>query len=262
MKTNVHNEGYYIKLPVFEGPFDLLFHLINREELDIWDIPLGKITSEYLDYIQSMRELEVELAGEFLVMASSLLQLKSRMLLPSLPQRLSEKEEEELFFGSKEELVRCILEYRKVKIIAQELKAREKEQQKIYLRYPNQQKMVIINRQATLYPYAYDSLKQAVINFRKRKEKEQQEPEPVPVPYENLSFKNTVKLIMNRINNITASVFTLDEVMKKRKSRAEVVATFFALLELARRGQLSLLQHTAFGPINISKNNSSKESSE
>ena len=253
-------KGYHVKLPVFEGPFDLLFHLIHREELDIWDIPLGKVTGQYLAYIKSMHELEVDVAGEFLVMASSLLQLKSRMLLPNPPAKLTEKEEEDLYFGSKEELVRCLLVYRKIKIIAQELKKRETEQQRIYLRSSVNHSVIIINRQSTLYPYAYDSLKQAVIHLRTRKEQEMNAQESVPLPYHNLSFKDTINLIMEKIKTITKNAFTLDDFIKKRGNKSELVATFFALLELARRGQLYLLQRKAFGPIRISNIKAKEES--
>lgn len=244
--------GYLVALPVFEGPFDLLFHLIQREEVDIWEIPLGKITNQYLAYIQSMQQLEVELAGEFLVMAAALLQLKSRLLLPSLPARLTDKEETDLFFGSKEELVRCLLEYRKAKAIALELYKRQDGQQRVFLRSGSQQKIMLINHQKMIYPFAYDSLKQAVKNLRRRREKELKLPEPVPVPsYENLSFRDTLKRIMDRIKNVKKTILSFEDFIKKRRDKSEVVITFFALLELARRGQVRLSQYRPFSPIQV-----------
>ena len=123
----------YIKLPVFEGPFDLLFYLVNKEELDIHEIPLAKITRQYLQYLQSMQELHIEVAGEFLVMASSLLHLKSRLLLPQPPFSVAE-EEETLLFGSKEALVRSLLEYKRFKMAAAILQERTNRQERIYLR--------------------------------------------------------------------------------------------------------------------------------
>lgn len=250
-----HNgaEGYRVALPAFEGPFDLLFHLVQREEVDIWDIPLGKITNQYLAYIQTMQELEVELAGEFLVMAAALLQLKSRLLLPSLPTRLTDKEETDLFFGSKEELVRCLLEYRKAKVIALELKNRQEGQQRVFLRSGPRHKIMLINQQRMIYPFAFDSLKQAVKNLRKRRENEMILPEPVPVPHENLSFRETMGRIMDRIKNFKTAILTFEDFVKKRRDKSEVVVTFFAILELARRGQVRLRQYRPFSSIQVMK---------
>ncbi len=248
-------EGYQIALPVFEGPFDLLFHLIQREEVDIWEIPLGKITNQYLAYIQSMQQLEVDLAGEFLVMAAALLQLKSRLLLPSLSTRFTDREETDLYFGSKEELVRCLLEYRKAKTIALELFKRQDGQQRVFLRSGPSQKIMLINHQKMIYPLAYDSLKQAVVNLRRRREKELKLPEPVPVPEENLSFRDTIRRIMERFKNLKKAILTFEEFIKKRGNKAEVVVTFFALLELARRGQVRLSQCRPFSSIQVMKAN-------
>lgn len=243
--------GYLIALPVFEGPFDLLFHLIQREEVDIWEIPLGKITNQYLAHVQSLQQLEVDLAGEFLVMAAALLQLKSRLLLPSLPARLTDKEETDLFFGSKEELVRCLLEYRKAKVIALELHKRQDGQQRVFLRSGWQQKIMLINHQKMIYPFAYDSLKQAVKNLRRRREKELKLPEPVPLPYENLSFRDTLRRIMDRIKNVQKVILTFEDFIKRRRDKSEIVVTFFALLELARRGQVHLSQYRPFSSIQV-----------
>lgn len=264
MAEAVQNEaaGYLIALPVFEGPFDLLFHLIQREEVDIWEIPLGKITNQYLAYIQSMQQLEVDLAGEFLVMAAALLQLKSRLLLPSLPARLTDKEEMDLYFGSKEELVRCLLEYRKAKTIALELHKRQDGQQRVFLRSVAQQKIMLINYQKMIYPFAYDGLKQAVKNLRRRREKELKLPEPVPLPYENLSFRDTVRRIIDRLKNVQKVVLTFEDFIKKRRDKSELVVTFFALLELARRGQVRLSQYRPFSSIQVMKTGGGKHADE
>ncbi len=246
--------GYRIVLPVFEGPFDLLFHLIQREEVDIWDIPLGTITRQYLEYIQSMRELEVDLAGEFLVMASSLLQLKSRLLLPSPPGLLSERAEEDLYFGSKEELVRCLLEYRRIKMIALALLKRQDEQQRVFLRAFNHQKVVLISRQGTIYPYAYEDLKEAARKLLQRREKEKKAHETVPVPHDNFSLQQMLQKIMQQITRYARSVLTLDDFLQKSAPKADIVTTFYALLELARRGHVRLRQGRAFSTIQVSKN--------
>lgn len=97
-QENTEKGHCHILLPIFEGPFDLLFYLVHKEKLDIHAIPLGEITQQYLGYLQSMQEMEVELAGEFLVMAASLLCLKSRLLLPQPLPPLSAGEEDTFFF--------------------------------------------------------------------------------------------------------------------------------------------------------------------
>jgi len=241
-------EHYLVKLPAFEGPFDLLYYLINKEEINIWDIPLARITDQYLHYLQKMRQLEVELAGEFLVMAASLLYLKSRLMLPNRPAQLCEREEEELYFGSKEELVRSLLEYKLYKSIAASLKERETGQQKIYLRSARQQRVVIVNRQRMLYPHALDSLKQSL---KRLYEKTDRENTVMIVSFpEKTTFRQKLDRIVRALRRFTASSCYLEDFLEK-KEKSELVVTFFVLLELARRGRLCLHQEKIFGRIRV-----------
>ena len=159
--------SYIVKLPVFEGPFELLYYLI-KEEINIWDISLARITEEYLDYLRTMQELKADSVGDFLVMAVNLLYLKSKMLLPKPPQEVRQSEEEAFFFGSKEELVHRLLEYSNFKTISLKLKQRETEQKKIFLRSPGQPKIVIIHKQSSLYPYSFEVIKKIFHNLHKR----------------------------------------------------------------------------------------------
>lgn len=110
---------YKVQLEFFEGPLDLLLHLIKKEEVDIYDIPVAKITEQYLEYIHSIQKLDLEVTSEFLVMAATLISIKSNMLLPQ-----TKKEEEEDGLDPREELVRHLIEYQKYKEAAQELKRR------------------------------------------------------------------------------------------------------------------------------------------
>ncbi|MFU8795156.1 MAG: segregation and condensation protein A, partial [Dethiobacteria bacterium] len=126
---------YTIKLPTFEGPFDLLFHLIKKAELDIWSISIAEITDQYLAYLQSMKELNLEIASEFLVMAATLLRLKSKLLLPRPQSSQEQEDDEELFeINTAEELFLRLEEYRLFKEMSVYLRKREEEQQKIFLR--------------------------------------------------------------------------------------------------------------------------------
>lgn len=112
---------YVVSLPNFEGPLDLLLFFIKRDELDIYDIPIAQITEEFLVYTHALQMLDLEQAGEFIVMAATLMQIKAKMLLPK-PERVSDEEEEE---DPRAELVRRLLEYKQYKEIAEQLRGRE-----------------------------------------------------------------------------------------------------------------------------------------
>lgn len=247
-KNKNEEDSYIVKLPIFEGPFDLLFHLINKEELNIWEIPLAKITEEYLRYLHSLRKLKVEPAGEFLVMAASLLYLKSKLLLPQQSSYSPEEEAEALFFGSKEELVRSLLEYKRIKLIAAKLKEREEQQVRIFLRSAALAlpRVVIVNRQFSLYPRDPDILKEAWQQIKKRnviKAKTVSLPEEIP-------FSRKLQDIISRIKQKGALSYYLDDFLEK-KEKKEIVLTFFVLLELAKRGKISLQQRRIFGKISV-----------
>ena len=126
--------GYTIKLSNFEGSFDLLYHLISREKLNIWEITLAQITRQYLAYLQDMDELDIETTSDFLVMAATLLRLKSRMLLPLYEEKEETENDEMLAINTKEELFERILEYRSFKNAAEWLREREHKQNRIFLR--------------------------------------------------------------------------------------------------------------------------------
>ncbi|MFM8179210.1 MAG: segregation and condensation protein A, partial [Candidatus Kapaibacterium sp.] len=124
-------DTYTVKLPNFEGPLDLLLFFIKRDELDIYDIPIGKITREFLEYIRLMQLFDLELAGEFLVMASSLMQIKVRMLLP---KEVDEKGEEVPGDDPRAELVQQLLQYSQYKEVSREFSEREEAQRYVYYR--------------------------------------------------------------------------------------------------------------------------------
>ncbi len=243
----LQGERYYVKLPAFEGPFDLLHHLISKEEVDIWEIPLGKIAEEFLQYLRAMEELKVDLAGDFLVIASSLLRLKSRLLLPQAPAYLEENEEE-LLYGSKEELVRSLLEYRKFKAVARWLQEKEAHQERIYIRSRGFEGAFVVNRQSSFYPYAPDALMQAVQRIKKRQAPLYEE-KSFPVKQE-ISFRDKMVQILKNLRKMASPRASLEDFLSSR-GKEELVATFFALLELSRKGRLRLRQEELFGKILI-----------
>lgn len=253
-----HDKGaYVVKLENFEGPFDLLFYLISKEKMDIWEVSLAHITNQFLYYLQTMKELEVNVAADYLVMAASLLRLKSNLLLPN-PSYGDENEESEfLMFGSKEELVHSLLEYRRFKLLAQKLKEREKTEDRIYLRFNNysydqqkQNNQSVKVKQMALVNHSADTLKLALKQLYERKiEREKEKKLNLP---EDVSFFEKLKQILNTFKEKTTEYFYLKDFLLK-KNKEELVLTFFTLLELARRGEIILKQNKIFGTITIFK---------
>src|SRR5699024_7998730 len=128
------NHPYKVKLDTFEGPLDLLLHLINKYEIDIYDIPLAEITEQYMEYIHTMTILELNIASEYLVMAATLIAIKSEMLLPK--PNLPDEDIDEYMEDPKEELINRLVEYRKYKNAAENLKEKEKAANQIFTRTP------------------------------------------------------------------------------------------------------------------------------
>lgn len=130
---------YNVKIDVFDGPFDLLLHLVRVHEMDIYDISISGITRQYLEYIQQMQEMDLEVAGDFLVMAATLIQIKSRTLMPLTPEEEAEEDEEEIDgeladIHDAQDLMRRLIEYREFKELAVKLSDREEEQLRLFYR--------------------------------------------------------------------------------------------------------------------------------
>ena len=242
------NSSYYVKLPAFEGPFDLLCHLIAKEKVEIWEISIAHIVDQYIEYLSSMQETQAALAGDFLLMASSLLQLKSRLLLPRLSVASREKDEETFYFGTKEDLVRGLLAYRRFKLMAQSLQIQERAQHGIYLRAPEGERIITFNRQPSLFSYySLERLQKAILRLRERDKVGKGVNISMP---EEISFRTIMHRILVALKKAGLTVFQLDEFFRGR-SKNELVISFFAFLELAKRGRLSLCQEKVFAPIRV-----------
>ena len=246
-------EAYQVRLPVFEGPIELLYHLVKKDEINIWDVSISRITEEFLGYLRKMRQLEINLAGDFLVMAANLLSLKSRMLLPQAPQEFSAAEEEAMFFGSKEELVQHLLEYGYYKEISFRLGEREQERKRIFLRSPGPPKVVVFHRQASLYPHSSHVLRKMYLSLLQRENNNKNSHEKIegllPIP-EEISLIKRIKSIVESIKQFSLKKISLEKLLGS-KEKKELVITFFALLELTRRGKVYLRQNKVFGEIHI-----------
>jgi len=227
-----------VKLVRFEGPLDLLLHLIKRDEIDIYDIPIAHITQQYLSYIELMRQLDLEVAGEFLVMAATLMRIKAKMLLP-LPAVGEEEDEGD----PREELVQRLVEYRQFKEAAGTLKSREEERRLLYERgmLPGADEAGPLPlAPATLFDLL-DALNRVMLRIP--------EQAVYAVQAEEYDVEEKMSLIARTVaEQGSVSFLTL---MQACRARAEVIVTFIALLELVKLGQVAVAQAEEFGDIDI-----------
>jgi len=238
---------YNIKIPVFEGPFDLLLHLIRENKLDIYDIPIALITRQYLEHLEMMKELNLEIAGEFLVMAATLIYIKSRMLLP--PDEEVPPEEQE---DPRNELVQRLLEYQKFKEAAADLKNRESEWLKTFYRDP-----ISESEEEEKELYLFDlNLFDLLGAFKKLLDKAP--PDVIEITRETLTVKDRMSNIMEMIEGEDAIRF--EALFEEGSTRIQLIITFVALLELIRLGLVRAYQEKEFGNIWII--NSAKERQE
>jgi segregation and condensation protein A len=234
-------DAYRVRLPNFEGPLDLLCFLIKKEELDIYDIPIALITRQYLEYINLMRELDLEVAGEFILMAATLIQIKVRMLLPRSPE---EGEEEE---DPRADLVRQLLEYRRYKEVAESLVTIEDRQSRIFHRsYFEWQKPFrtkeIVLKDMTLFDLLA-AFKDVLDNIPKVSYHEVQ---PIGV-----TIEEQAALILKSLEDRDIVLFR--DLMNSVRERIVVVVTFIAILELIKSKRITVRQADVFGEIWISK---------
>jgi segregation and condensation protein A len=233
-----------IKIQNFEGPFDLLFHLIEKNQINIYDIPINEITDQYMDYLFAMQELDLEIASEFLVMAATLLHIKSRMLLPER----KEKQEEEI--DPREELVLKLVEYKKYKEFSLVLKQREMEWSKLYYKYPE---VIEHMHRDEILELSSDELKRVMLNLLEQNRKKYNRNTTGMTQIlqrEKVSLKSkmadVIKALYNKASIAFSELFSL-----KSKSKVEVVTGFLAILELSKLNKLKLEQKKQFADIKI-----------
>lgn len=236
---------YKVKFEVFEGPLDLLLYLIKKEEVDIYEVNLTKLATQFIEYIEMMREFDLEIAGEFLVMASTLMYIKSRELLP-VEQR-AETEDEDDGGDPRWELIRQLVEYKKFKDVAAKLQTLESRQEGIYPRLPI--KLEFENdKPATKPDVSIFDLLNAVNSVLKRFEKRDN---PREIFDDKWTVSEKIEFIVRTMESRGAVRFS--ELFEDAMSRSEVVCTFLALLELIRLKQLVCAQAADFGEIEIKR---------
>lgn len=234
---------YKVKFEVFEGPLDLLLYLIKKEEVDIYSVNLTTLASQFIEYIEMMREFDLEIAGEFLVMASTLMYIKSRELLPVDQQ--AQVEEEEEGEDPRWELIRQLVEYKKFKDAAAKLQELEARQEGVYPRLPIKPVFEEEKAPAKLDVTIFDLLN-AVNAVLKRFEKRDN---PREIYEDKWSVSDKIEHIVKVMT--TQPGIRFSELFEDATSRSEVVCTFLALLELIRLKQLVCGQSSDFGEIEI-----------
>jgi len=232
---------YKVRLEVFEGPLDLLLYLIKQDEIDIYDISLERITGQYLEYLQAFKELNIELAGEFIVMAANLIYLKSRSLLPIDQQPPEEDAGEE---DPRWELIRQLIEYKKFKEAAAELHLRALEQEKIFARESGASSA--LQEPLRLGEVGIFQLISAFQTVMRRIEARQDVQE---IFGERFSVSEKIDAILQRV--ATGVPLRFSDLFAAAASRVEVVVTFLALLELIRLKQVRAAQKNIFEEIEI-----------
>ena len=233
---------YKVKLEIFEGPLDLLLYLIKRDELDIYEISLERITRQYLEYLQAFKELNIDVAGEFVVMAANLIYLKSRSLLPVDQQPPEEDAEED---DPRWDLIRQLIEYKKFKEAAAQLQVRQLEQERIFIREPAGMDPAAV-APLRLGEVGIFQLISAFQNVIKRVEAREDLQE---IFGEHFTVSDKIDWILRRVGDGVPLRFS--ELFASMASRVEIVVTFLALLELIRLRQVRATQSNPFDEIEI-----------
>ena len=234
--------AYKIKLEIFEGPFDLLLFLIRKHEVDIYDIPIHEITEQFFEYIELMKILDLEIAGEFIEMVALLMNIKARMLLPK-PVGMSDEEYED----PRTELVERLIEYKKYKEAASEISEYESKRRKLFSRKSFEK--YFIKKEISTEEYLNDvslfdlllALKKALDNMPKITEHQ--------VTRIDVTIEQQTEYILNKFASTSAILFS--ELINKLKEKIVIIVTFMALLDLINKRQLTVKQSENFDEIRI-----------
>ena len=236
-------EEYKVKLEVFEGPLDLLLYLIKKDELEIHDIPMEKITSQYVQYLELMKMLDLNVAGEFLVMAATLMMIKSRMLLPVEDRPELEEEEED----PRWDLVRQLVEYKKFKDAALHLESLELRREDIFGRDGAEAVLGGQSSDVALHDVGlFDLISAFSEALKKVKSEELRE-----IFAERFTVAEKIETLGDRLRR--EGRFSVSRMFEGMRSRHEIACTFLALLELIRLNQARAVQKETYGEIYIER---------
>jgi segregation and condensation protein A len=232
--------GITIHLDAFEGPLDLLLHLIKKEEVDIWNIPIARITEQYLDYLQVMKELNINVAGEWLMMAATLIYIKSRMLVPEPP---SAEVQEDATEDPRNELVYQLLEHQKFKNAAEMLYTREEVENAVWNKPPAE---IMEDGSDVVAVTLFDLLRAFHAVVQRFEEQRVME-----VAQEEVSIEQKIADIRKLL--LVYDKIMLSSIFAEARTKRALITIFLALLELVRLHEIWLYQKKAFDEIHISK---------
>ena len=235
-------EAYPVRLQNFEGPLDLLLHLIKKNEVNIYDIPITLITAQYLEYIDLMKELNLDVAGEFLVMAATLIHVKSRMLLPR-PDPAQEDPEED----PREALMRRLLEHQKFKAAAELLHERETLRSAQWTRPDG---LIAEIAGEAPEPEVEVDLFSLISAFRNVVERAKQRPK-IYLPGEQMPIEDRIEQLLSKLSETEACGF--EDLFADMQTRSGMIVTFLAILEMIRLKLIRVFQSGAMGGIRVYK---------
>lgn len=242
------NEKWQVNLEIFEGPLDLLLHLINKFEIDIYDIPIKDITDQYLNYIRAMQFLQLDVAGEYLIMAATLMSIKSQLLLPRNDEWEEESEVFDVEEDSLESLQQKLLEYRKFKYASKKLSENRKEREHFYSKSHSdlthyQQSVPLAEGELTM-----EDLIGAFGDLLKKKE--WLEPKSNTVELEEITINEKIEWLENKFKKQRKKISF--KALLNIPTKKEFIVTFLAVLELIKENKLFIEQFESFGEIYLS----------
>lgn len=233
--------AYQVRLDVFDGPLDLLLFFIKRDEIDIYDIPISRITKSYLSYLDMMRQLNIGIAGEYVRMAATLMRIKARMLLP---QPVSEEDED--YEDPRSELVQMLLEYKQYKEASEHLQVMEAEQRR---HFPRRTDLSYIDTEVHPEEVLSDVTLYDIMRTFQRLLSEIPEPVTHNIKRFNTNIKKQGDYLMKRLQRNGTLLFS--EVMKELKEKIPIIVTFIALLDLMKQQKVTVLQAETFDDLQI-----------
>lgn len=242
-----------VKLEVFEGPLDLLLHLIDKNKIDIYDIPIVEITEQYLDYIRQMQTEDMNVMSEFLVMAATLLDIKCRMLLP---KEVNEEGEEE---DPRAELVQRLLEYKMYKFMSYELKDRQVDAQRYLFREQKLPQEVEAYKQPVDYERLIGEMNLQKLQdiFKSIVKRQEDKIDPIRSTYGNIEKDEVdmdAKAAYVESYIMDHKQFSFRKLLEKQNSKMEVIVTFLVILEMMKTGKINIIQENIFDDILITSN--------
>lgn len=241
--------GIPVKLQVFEGPLDLLLHLIDKNKVNIYDIPIVEITNQYMDYISEMKHQDLNIVSEFLVMAATLLDIKSRMLLPK-------EEKEEIQEDPRAELVQKLLEYKMYKCMSYELKDRQVDAQKVMFKAPTIPEEVRKYQEPVNLEELLSNITLKKLNaiFKSIMRKREDKIDPIrskfgKIEKEEVSLEERMEYLEQYA--IAHRNFSFRAILEAQSTKMEIIVTFLSILELMKTGKILISQENIFDDILI-----------